>query len=277
MNVNLWVDLQERLEALDPGFTPENVANKDTDGTLAANSDVKYPSQKAAKTYVDAKFAAAQPVDSDLTSIAAIAPANDDIIQRKSGGWINRTMAQLKTDLVLVKGDVALGSVDNTSDVGKPVSTAQQTALDLKANLASPTLTGTPTLPTGTIATTQAAGDSSTKVATTAFVTKGIKIYVALLTQSGTNDPTAIVLENTLSGTLVWTRSATGEYRGDLTSAFPADKTWCVVNSMINQKLGDGARIRWVSANRVIVETFASGGPADDMLLNTSVEIRVYP
>jgi hypothetical protein len=41
----------------------------------------------------------------------------------------------------------------------------------LKANLASPTFTGTPTLPTGTIATTQTAADSTTAVATTAFVT----------------------------------------------------------------------------------------------------------
>lgn len=39
-----------------------------------------------------------------------------------------------------------------------------------KADLASPTFTGTPTLPTGTIATTQSPGDSSTKVATTAYV-----------------------------------------------------------------------------------------------------------
>ena len=38
---------------------------------------------------------------------------------------------------------VGLGNVTNTSDANKPVSTAQQTALDLKANLASPTFTGT--------------------------------------------------------------------------------------------------------------------------------------
>ena len=40
---------------------------------------------------------------------------------------------------------VDLGNVDNTADTAKPVSTAQQTALDLKANLASPTFTGTAT------------------------------------------------------------------------------------------------------------------------------------
>jgi hypothetical protein len=33
--------------------------------------------------------------------------------------------------VVVAKGDVGLGSVDNTSDANKPVSTAQQTALDL--------------------------------------------------------------------------------------------------------------------------------------------------
>lgn len=37
--------------------------------------------------------------------------------------------------VVLGKSDVGLGNVDNTSDVNKPVSTPQQTALDLKANV----------------------------------------------------------------------------------------------------------------------------------------------
>lgn len=40
-----------------------------------------------------------QPIDSDLTAIAAISPANDDIIQRKSGAWTNRTLTQLAADL----------------------------------------------------------------------------------------------------------------------------------------------------------------------------------
>lgn len=48
-------------------------------------------------------------------------------------------------DVALVKADVGLANVDNTSDVNKPVSLAQQSALNLKANLASPAFTGTPT------------------------------------------------------------------------------------------------------------------------------------
>ena len=45
----------------------------------------------------------------------------------------------------VTKSQVGLANVDNTSDAAKPVSTATQTALDLKAPLASPAFTGTPT------------------------------------------------------------------------------------------------------------------------------------
>jgi hypothetical protein len=38
-------------------YVPEDVANKSTDGTLSANSDTLYPSQKAVKTYVNSKVA----------------------------------------------------------------------------------------------------------------------------------------------------------------------------------------------------------------------------
>jgi hypothetical protein len=39
--------------------------------------------------------------------------------------------------VTLVKGDVGLGNVDNTSDASKPVSSAQQTALDGKVNVSN--------------------------------------------------------------------------------------------------------------------------------------------
>lgn len=70
-----------------------------------------------------------------------------------------------KTGVVtLTKSDVGLSNVDNTSDASKPVSTAQLTALNAKAPLASPALTGVPTAPTAEV------GTSTTQIATTAFV-----------------------------------------------------------------------------------------------------------
>jgi hypothetical protein len=102
-------------------------------GNVDNTADTAKPVSTAQQTALDAK----QPLDSDLTAIAALTPTNDDVVQRKAGAWTNRTPAQLKTDLVLVKGDVGLGNVDNTADTAKPVSTAQQTALDAKQPLDS--------------------------------------------------------------------------------------------------------------------------------------------
>jgi len=64
----------------------------------------------------------------------------------------------------ITKSMVGLGSVDNTADADKPVSTAATTQLNLKAPLASPALTGVPTAPTA------AAATNTTQVATTAYV-----------------------------------------------------------------------------------------------------------
>jgi hypothetical protein len=68
----------------------------------------------------------------------------------------------------LTKTMVGLSNCDNTSDVNKPVSTAQQTALDLKATLASPTFTGAVIIPD------QSANDNSVKCANTKYVDTAI-------------------------------------------------------------------------------------------------------
>lgn len=63
----------------------------------------------------------------------------------------------------VTKAQIGLKNVDNTSDANKPVSTTQQAALDKKANIESPILTGTPKAPTAFI------DDDSSQIATTAF------------------------------------------------------------------------------------------------------------
>lgn len=69
-----------------------------------------------------------------------------------------------KTMQALNAGAVGLGNVNNTSDAAKPISTATQSALDAKAPLASPALTGIPTVPTAAV------GTNTTQAASTAFV-----------------------------------------------------------------------------------------------------------
>jgi hypothetical protein len=91
-------------------------------------TDASKPVSTAQQTALNAK----QDLNSDLTAIAGLAPSNNDIVQRISGSWTNRTMAQLKTALAVTKTDIGLSNVNNTADVDKPISTDTQTALDGK-------------------------------------------------------------------------------------------------------------------------------------------------
>ena len=77
--------------------------------------------------------------EADTTNIHGIA---DTSILVTTTGTQTLTNKIITSPVGIVKGDVGLGNIDNTSDANKPVSTAGQTALDLKANLASPTFTG---------------------------------------------------------------------------------------------------------------------------------------
>lgn len=89
------------------GYVPENTANKDTDGTLAANSDTKFASQKAVKTYADTK--------EGLLSLAA----STFRARSSSGAAANKTITDFGLSLVDdVDADTALGTLGGTT-VGK--------------------------------------------------------------------------------------------------------------------------------------------------------------
>lgn len=58
----------------------------------------------------------------------------DDSLAGKVGTGTTINGKPLSGNITLAKSDVGLGNVDNTSDANKPVSTAQQAALDTKAD-----------------------------------------------------------------------------------------------------------------------------------------------
>jgi hypothetical protein len=82
-----WNTFNGKQNAL--GFTAENVANKDTDGTLAANSDTNYASQKATKTYVDTQVATKSDknitLDRKTASYTLVASDNGKMIEMNVG------------------------------------------------------------------------------------------------------------------------------------------------------------------------------------------------
>ena len=90
----------------------------------------------------------------DTTSVHGIADTAELATKTYADGAVSTAVA------ALTKTSVGLANVDNTSDANKPVSTATQTALDLKANLESPTFTGTVTLPANTISQSMMGDDS---------------------------------------------------------------------------------------------------------------------
>ena len=141
-------------------------------------------------------------------------------------------------------------------------------------------LSGTPTAPTAP------AGTNTDQIATTAFVqanssARPYKVYTALISQGGTSAPTATVLENTLGGTVVWSRNSVGVYAGTLGNGFsltlskvrifisggePHLNTTGFYNALPN------------SIDSVHVNTRNTSGSLADNLMTSgaTIEIRVY-
>lgn len=130
-------------------------------GNVDNTSDVDKPISTATQAALDGK----QPLDSDLTTLAGLSKADGNFIVGDGAAWTAESGSTARTS-------IGLGNVDNTSDANKPVSTATQTALDLKAPLASPALTGTPTVPTAAL------GTNTTQAASTAFVKAAIDVVL---------------------------------------------------------------------------------------------------
>lgn len=96
---------------------------------------------------------------SQLTETATL--ADTDIVSVVAGGNSRKaTISTLRTEMLenITATEAELSHMSG-------VTSAVQTQLDAKADIASPALTGAPTAPTVSL------GDSTTKIATTAFVT----------------------------------------------------------------------------------------------------------
>lgn len=124
-----------------------------TNATNAANA-----AQAAATTA--AGSASASVVSANAAAASAITAAS---AASTSGSLIAANNLSDVPNKTTARSNLVLGNIDNTSDANKPVSTAQQTALNLKANLASPTFTGVPIAPTA------GATTNTSQIATTGF------------------------------------------------------------------------------------------------------------
>ena len=122
--------------------------------------------------------------------------------------------------------------------------------------------------------------DSTGKLKIGSIDSRPYKVYTALLTQSGTSAPTAIVLENTLGGTVVWTRSGVGSYVATLTGAFVLNKTSfsATVNGTPIPPSTSSVNIygNRATVDTIAVSTVTNTGFADGTISPAYIEIRVY-
>ena len=143
--------------------TKENTANKSTDVNTDGTSDVKFPSVKAVKDYVDGSITTNATPDADATTKGKIQLAGD------LGGTaalpsITNTAVISKVLTGFTSGSGIIAATDNILQAIQKLDGN----IALKAPLNSPGLTGTPTAPTAS------AGTNTTQIATTAFVTTAV-------------------------------------------------------------------------------------------------------
>jgi lysophospholipase L1-like esterase len=181
----------------------------------------------------------------------------------------------------------AIEVVSNGASVGEsvinfkvaPDATALNTILSLNG------VSSTVTVNRLAITTTPATSTGSPPLLTYNVTTKDIesvpyntlaktyKVYTALLSQSGTAAPTAIVLENTLGGTILLARTSAGAYTLTLNGAFVLDKV-----AFFNSSSFGNVQLAIVrtDANTVSLGVYNGASQLDSFLNKTSIEIRVY-
>jgi hypothetical protein len=107
-------------------------------------------------------------------------------------------------------------------------------------------------------------------------LTKPYKSYPAVHAQIGTSAPTTtpLISQTNEIGTIVWTRTGVGVYKGTLAGAFPLAKTMFLASST-NQTFSIGGDIAIIDVNSIQVRTFSTDS-LNDSISNFSFEIRVY-
>jgi hypothetical protein len=108
------------------------------------------------------------------------------------------------------------------------------------------------------------------------------KEYVGYFGQFAFGVPTVQIINNTLSGPIVWTRVSQGDYQGVLVGAFPSAKTFIQQNIQYFQGLlSINAKLEFTRLNddtiNVECRNLTTGAAQDVFLGNIPLQIRVYP
>jgi hypothetical protein len=141
------------------------------------------------------------------------------------------------------------------------------TAVATKADLTSPTFTGTPTLPTGTTGVTQSYGDNTTKLSTTAFVQAALVLIYpvgSIYTATVSTNPA------TLFGFGTWTAFGAGRVLIGNGGGFTAGATGGSADAIVVSHTHTGTTAGSGSHSHTIPGAYTAGGTANDGLYSNA-------
>jgi hypothetical protein len=175
------------------------------------------------------------------------------------------------------KSGVGLGNVDNTSDANKPVSTATQTALNLKANLASPAFTGTVSGITKTmvgLGNVDNTTDISKPISTATQTALDLKLttstaastYLPISNPTATGTLTAPTIANSLGATFATTSGNVGV--GTSSALAKLD-----IRGDIHVSNGSGIKTRYRTGGVIDFTNFAESAYADAAITGNTLSL----
>ena len=228
------------------------------DTALQTNINTVQTTVDSNKAATDTAIAGVQSdVDSNKTATdAAIAVVQSDVDSNKTASDLIDTA--LQTNIDIVQSDVDANE------------TASQAALNLKANLESPTLEGTPLAPTA------AAGTNTTQIATTEFVTAAALAAGANLVDL-TSDQT-IAGTKTFSSDLTANGLTVGRGAGDVSSNTAVGYQTLKSNTTGSSNTAIGAAAidgNTTGSNNVVLGAYAGSFIADGSTSNTLIDNSV--
>lgn len=164
-------------------------------------------------------------------------------------------------------GDSGPAKVGHVNAVIKALNEA--TSNVVSSIIAGTNITITPVIGTGAVTINASGGGSA------------YKVYTALLTQSGTSDPTAVILENTLGAPVTFSRAGNGTYYITCSAFnfFTINKTF--ICPIVTDSVLKRYTMRAVSPTTIELQTFGDFSltpptSVDNLLSDDGIEIRVY-
>lgn len=186
------------------------------------------------------------------------------IINNTNGGGINNNTVNVTN----ISGNHNLGSIDSNSNIGS-----------IETNLNGGNISSNSG--TGNITNAWSGKDISSRVLTTNIDYFPYKKYAAIISQAGTNAPTAIVEEDTI-GILPgdYTRYNVGQYIITKTGIFIDGKTFLTFNSEVNTDDTKAIALKFPDNDYVYIITKSAGNVLTDSILavfgKLHLEIRIY-